>query len=89
MRDRVKWVLLARLARSWEDALLLAKPQTVLRWHRRGFRLFWRRRSESRRQSQRIPDEVASLIRNMALGNRLWAAARIRGEPLKLGFRLS
>jgi len=87
--DRVKLVLLARLARSWQDALLIVKPDTVLRWHRRGFRMFWRRKSRGGSRSSRIPKEIVSLIRDMALSNRLWGAERMRGELLKLGIRLS
>ncbi len=87
--DRVRMVLLARLASSWQDALMIVKPETILRWHRRGFRLFWRRKSESERRSQRIPEDVVSVIREMAVANRLWGAERVRGELLKLGIRLS
>jgi len=58
--DRVRMVLLARLARSWQDALMIVKPETVLRWHRRRFRLFWQRKLASKRRSQRIPEEVGS-----------------------------
>ena len=87
--DRVRMVVLARLARSLQDALLIVKPETVLRWHRRGFRLFWRRKSKAKRRQLRIRGEVADLIREMASTNRLWGAERIRGELLKLGIRLS
>ncbi len=87
--DRVQLVVLARLAKSWQDALLIVKPETVLRWHRRGFRLFWRHKSRSKGRAPRIPEEVVSLVREMALSNRLWGGERIRGELLKLGVRLS
>ncbi len=46
--DRVRVLLLARLAKSWQDAVLIVKPETILRWHRRGFRLFWKRKSKTK-----------------------------------------
>ena len=74
----------------WRDALLLAKPETLLRWHREGFRLWWRWRSRSRRSHEpRVAPNVIALIRRMAKDNRLWGAERIRGEPLKLGIRVA
>jgi hypothetical protein len=88
--ERGLLVLLARLLPQWRQALLLIKPETVLRWHREGFRLFWRRvcRSAGPREPRVAPDVVA-LIRRMAVENRLWGAERIRGELLKLGIRVA
>jgi putative transposase len=83
--DRVLLVLLASRLRAWRQALLIVQPATVLRWHRAGFRLFWRRRSASRSQEPRVSPETVALIRRMARDNRLWGAERIRGELLKLG----
>src|SRR5262249_36595674 len=62
--------------------------ETVLRWHRTGFRLFWRRRSRSRKASP-LPPQTIDLIRDMAARGRLWGAERIRGELLKLGIKVS
>jgi transposase InsO family protein len=83
-------VLLARLAPHWRDALLLVKPETVLKWHRAGFRLLWRHqtRADSRCESK-LTSEITTLIRRMASENRLCGAERIRGELLKLGIRVS
>jgi hypothetical protein len=83
-------VLLARLLPRWRSALLMVKPQTVLRWHRAAFRLLWRRKSRSAgsREPRMAPDVIA-LIQRMAIENRLWGAERIRGELLKLGIHVA
>jgi transposase InsO family protein len=83
--DRVLLILLASRVRAWQSALLLVQPETLLRWHRAGFRLFWRWRSASRSRRPRVPVETADLITPMARENRLWGAERIRGELRKLG----
>ena len=83
-------VLLASLLLHWRNALLLVKPETVLRWHREGFRLFWRWRSRSNETPiSRVDPEVLALIHRMASENALWGAERIRGELLKLGIRVA
>jgi hypothetical protein len=89
-RERGLLVLLARLVPLWRDALLLVKPDTLLRWHRAGFGLFWRRRSkaDARREPKLAPDLIA-LIQQMAASNCTWGSERIRGELLKLGIRVS
>jgi transposase InsO family protein len=90
VHERGLLVLLASLLREWRRALLLVKPETVLRWHREGFRLFWRRKSRSKCPSEpRVAPDVVALIRCMATENRLWGAERIRGELLKLGIRVA
>ena len=70
--DRVRLVLLARIARSWKDALVLVKPDTILRWHRAGFRLLWRRKLRAKERSPRIPLPVVELIQDMAKASFLW-----------------
>jgi len=85
---RALFVLLASRLRAWRQALLIVQPETLLRWHRQGFRLFWRRKSRTA-STPRIPSETRELIRRMASENRLWGADRIRGELLKLGIRVS
>jgi putative transposase len=87
--ERVLIVLLASVLPRWRRALLLVKPATVLRWHREGFRLFWRHKATSQRGEGRIGPDVVALIQRMAEDNRLWGAERIRGELLKLGVRVS
>ncbi|HWE61570.1 MAG TPA: hypothetical protein VHB98_07650, partial [Chloroflexota bacterium] len=87
--DRTLLVLLAGRLRSWRQALLIIQPDTLLRWHRSGFRLFWK--SKSRRKSGRppLPEATITLIQEMAVTNPLWGAERIRGELLKLGIRVA
>jgi len=84
---RVTLVLLSRLF-NWKDALVVVQPQTLVRWHRQGFRLFWRWKSRPGRPP--IPIELRRLIREMALSNRSWGEERIANELLlKLGIRVS
>src|SRR6202140_4876074 len=83
--DRLVFVGLYRLVPGIVDALSIVRPKTVVRWHRAGFRLFWRWKSRRRGGRPRIPLEIRKLIRNMSLANPLWGAPRIHGELLKLG----
>ena len=70
--------------------MLLVKPDTVLRWHREGFRLFWKKRTRSKHPRKlRLDRETVELIQSMARDNRTWGAERIRGELLKLGLRVA
>ncbi len=87
--DRALLVLLAGRLRTWAGTLVIVRPETVLRWHRQGFRLFWKRKSRAATRPPRIPRETCDLIRQMAGDNRLWGADRIRGELLKLDIRVS
>jgi putative transposase len=82
--DRILLVLLARGVRAWKQTLFLVQPETLLRWHREAFRLFWSRRSKAISHKPRVAAETITLIREMATKNRLWGAERIRGELLKL-----
>src|SRR5215467_1255880 len=86
--DRMLLVLLARLVRSWKQALIIVQPETLLRWHRQGFKLFWKYKSRAASLTPRISQETVDLIKQMARDNRLWGAERIRGELLKLGIRV-
>jgi transposase InsO family protein len=87
--DRIRLVLLARLTRYWQNALHIVQPDTLLRWHRALFRLYWRRKSRNRKRQPRIPQETIDLIKELAGANRLWGAERIHGELLKLGIKVS
>jgi hypothetical protein len=78
--DRILLVLLARLVRTWQQAFLIVQPDTLLRWHRELFRLFWKRRSKTASHNPKVAAETIALIRQMARENRLWGAERIRGE---------
>jgi putative transposase len=88
-RDKLSWLLVRRLNRDWRRHLLLVRPKTVLGWHRRGWRLFWRWRSGHRLGRPRLNAEVRSLIATMRRENPHWGTERIRGELLKLGIAVS
>jgi len=87
--DRVLLVFLARMVRTWKQALFIVQPETLLRWHRELFRVFWKHKSKARSSKPRLSHETIGLIREMAANNRLWGAERIRGELLKLDIRVS
>jgi transposase InsO family protein len=87
--DRGLLVLLASRLRTWAGALLIVQPETLLRWHRQGFRRFWRRTSPPRTQPSPLAPATIDLVKQMARDNRLWGAERIRGELLKLDIRVS
>ncbi len=71
-RDRVLLVLLARLVHSWQAALLIVQPDTLLRWHRQGYRLIWRVKSTTAMKRPQVSEETVALIKRMAAENRLW-----------------
>jgi hypothetical protein len=77
------WV--CQLFPKTREALAIVRPDTVVRWHRAGFRLFWHWKSRSRPGRPGVPAEIRQLIRQMSVANPLWGAPRIHGELLKLG----
>ena len=83
--DRLVFAGLYRVAPGMLDALAIVKPETVIRWHRAGFRAYWRWKSKPRGGRPKTPWEIRHLIREMSLANPLWGAPRIHGELLKLG----
>ncbi len=87
--DRFLLVFLARMVRTWKQALFLVQPETLLRWHRELFRLFWKHHSKAHAKKPRLSLETITLIKEMTANNRLWGAERIRGELLKLDIRVS
>ena len=87
--ERGLFVLLASRLQRWQEALLIVKPETVLRWHREGFRLFWKLKSRAKSREPQIPVETITLIKEMAVNNRLWGAERIQGELLKVGIKVA
>lgn len=84
--DRLVFVWLYRWWPSTAGAVAIIRPETVIRWHRLGFRAYWRWRSRSRVGRPKASTEVRALIRHMSQANPLWGAPRIHGELLKLGF---
>ena len=83
--DRLVFAGLYRLAPGVLNALKILKPDTVIRWHRAGFRAYWRWKSRPRGGRPTIPADICQLIREMSVANPLWGAPRIHGELLKLG----
>ena len=88
--DRLFWVLVSRFWAHWSKALIIVQPQTVLRWHRQGFRLYWSWKSRKQKLGHPCIDPaIRNLIRTMSQANPLWGAPRIHGELLKLDIHLS
>ncbi len=85
--DRALWAFGLRRWNGWIDTLVLVKPATVIRWHRKAYRLFWTWKSRGGRP--RAKEQIRTLIRRMATENPTWGAPRIHGELLLLGYRVS
>src|SRR6266851_8751374 len=87
--DRLIWAWLCGVWSHWRSALVIVKPETVIAWHRKSFRLFWTwrvRHGQPGRPS--VSKDVRELIRKMSLENLTWGAPRIHGELLKLGINI-
>ena len=80
--DRFRLVLLSHFTTFWKQALHIVQPDTLLRWHRKLFGMYWRKKSQGK---PKITAETIALIERMAKENQLWGAERIHGELLKLG----
>ena len=89
--DRFLWIVLHRLWSGWRKALILVQPDTVVRWHRAGFRLYWKWISRASECGGRRPTskEIRELIFQMVAENPTWGAPRIHGELKMLGFEIS
>jgi transposase InsO family protein len=86
--DRLFLVRLYRWCPAILQAIAIVQPETIVRWHRAGFRCYWRWKSRSRGGRPQISAELRALIRQMSIENPLWGAPRIHGELLKLGFEV-
>src|SRR6516164_5153946 len=86
--DRLIFAGLYGLAPKVLSALTIVRPETVIRWHRAGFRLYWRWKSRPRGGRPKVAPEVRQLIRDISIANPLWGAPRIHGELLKLGIEV-
>ena len=85
-RDRLFWVLLSRIWSGWRETVLIVQPDTVVRWHKRAFKLYWMRKSRGEKPGRPPLDpEVKALVLWMADSNPTWGAPKIHGELLKLG----
>ena len=86
-RDRAFWTLLSQFWKDWTPILVIVKPETVIRWHRQGFRYYWRWKSRKGRIGRPdIPAEIRALIRSVSKQNRTWGAPRIQSELRLLGY---
>ncbi len=83
--DRIFWVWLSRIWNNWKSALIVVKPETVIRWHRKSFKLYWRWKSRKIGRPN-IDWELIKLIRKIQTENPTWSAQRIQGELAKLGY---
>jgi transposase InsO family protein len=86
--DRLVFVWLYRLFPVTLNVVTVIRPETIVRWHRSGFRLYWRWRSRPRGGRPGVPAETRCLIRDISLANPLWGAPRVHGELLKLGIEI-
>ena len=84
-RDRIFWVWLSKLWSGWRSALALVQPETVVGWHRQGFKLYWRWKSRKKPGRPPVDREIRDLIRRMSRENPTWGAPRILSELLLLG----
>jgi len=89
--DKLFWLFARRFWSAWKQSLILVTPETVVRWHRAGFRMYWSLISRVRKQvgRKRISNEVRRLIFRMVTENPSWGARRVHGELLMLGFDVS
>jgi hypothetical protein len=87
--DRLAFVWLYRHCPAVVDVVTIVRPETLIRWYRRGFKAFWRWKSRSGGGRPPVPREVCDLIREMSRANGLWGAPRIHGELLKLGIEVA
>jgi putative transposase len=88
-RDRFFWVMLSRLWKNWREALIIVKPETVIKWHRQGFRLYWRWKSKAPIGRPKIDKDLRDLIRRLSRENPLWGVPRIQSELRLLGFEVA
>lgn len=89
-RDRLFWVVLSRIWSGWRDVVYIVQPDTVVRWHKRAFKFYWRRKSErGKRGRPSLDPEIRAIVLKMARANPLWGAPTIHGELLKLGIDIS
>jgi putative transposase len=90
MKDRVFWVWLSKIWVGWRNCLVVVKPETVVKWHRKGFRLYWSWKSRRRKCGRpKVEYEIRELIRRMSRENPTWGAPRIQSELHLLGFTVA
>ena len=87
--DRVFWVWLSRFWTNWQSSLVIVKPATVVKWHREGFRLYWRWKSRGKPGRPKIAAEIRRLIQQMSRENVTWGAPRIHSELQLFGYTVA
>ncbi|MEK7270996.1 MAG: integrase core domain-containing protein [Planctomycetota bacterium] len=87
-RDRLFWIVLSKVWAGWKAALAIVKPETVIRWHRAGWRLYWRWKSKPGPGRPPVEREIRDLVSRMARENPLWGAPRIHSELELLGYKV-
>jgi putative transposase len=88
--DRLFFSLMVKIFTNWRDRIFLVKPDTLIKWHRSGFRIFWRRKTKSSKGGRpKINKEIIELLRQMVIENPLWGVPRVHGELLKLEYEVS
>ncbi len=85
-RDRFFWAAISKLWPNWRSALLIVQPETVVKWHYRGFRCYWRWKSRRKGGRPRVDQEVRDLIRKLSKENPNWGILRIKSELFLLGY---
>src|SRR5262249_31828862 len=89
-RDRWFWIVVARIWNDWRQALIFVKPETVIKWHRQGFRMYWRWKSRSSQVGRpKLDKEIRDLIRRISDENPLWGVPRIQSELRLLGYEIA
>ena len=88
-RDRLFWAWLSRVWSDWRSTIIIVKPETVIRWRRKGFRLYWRWKSRPKGGRPRVDAEIRALIRRMSAQDSTWGAPRIQAELALLGHEVS
>jgi len=84
--DRIFWVFISKIWSKWKSALIIVNPETVLSWHRKGFKLFWRLKSRKKAGRPKIDAEIRQLIRKMSRENPKWGVPHIKSELALLGY---
>jgi hypothetical protein len=88
--DRLFWIVVLQLWRDWRSILVIVKPETVIKWHRQGFKCYWRWKSRSGRVGRpKINEEIRILIRRMSRENPTWGVPRTQAELYLLGYEIA
>src|SRR5215831_12508265 len=89
-RDRWFWIVVSRIWKDWRQALIFVKPETVIKWHHQGFRMYWRWKSRSSQVGRpKLDREIRDLIRKISDENPLWGVPRIQSEVRLLGYEVA